>query len=218
MSASCKSKITGLELKCFSEIEAIREISNTWASRKKAVMRYMCKKCLKWHVVDEDLLQVGIVNNCPKCHSSNRKVKRTYSSSVEAGKAGSKLTLNLGIFHRTYPCPYGFGWHVTSEQQKHYQYNVELTEELIKDLKDSTDESNKVNIDLVSKIAQSKQERETLMFTKKEWEKTSNGLQNNKTGVFISFSITLRDLVPCPGYAVKNHIIKFIKDSDIENP
>jgi hypothetical protein len=210
MSDLCKSKITGLRLKGFNEIEAIREISNTWATRKKALMRYSCKNCLKWHVIEEDLLQIGIVNNCIKCHTSNRKLKRTYSNSVEAGKAGGKLTINLGIFHRTYPCPYGFGWHVTSEQQKHYRYIVELTEESIKKKPGLTD-----------KIIESKQIGETAISTKKEWTKTTYGLKNNRTGLFISFSITLRDLIPCPGYTVKSgivNLVKFIKDSDIENP
>lgn len=218
MRDSCKSKITGLELRRFDEIQSIREVTNAWATRKKALMRYKCTNCLNWHVVDENPLEIDIVNNCTKCFTSSKKLKQTYMNSEEAGKAGSKLTVNLGIFHRTYPCPYGFGWHVTSEQQKNYEYKVELTEESIKNNSDSKQTLNRNNIDLREKLAESKKVDTTVTSNKKEWAKISNGLKNNRTGVFISFSITLRDLIPCPGYTVNSDIVKFIKDSDIENP
>ncbi len=207
MTNSCKSDITGLPLKAFTEISAIQEISNAWGARKKALMRYHCSHCKFWHVIDEDIQKIINTEICKKCFSSSRKLKLTHNNSEEAKLAGIRLTKNLGIFHRIYPCPYGFGWHVTSEQQKNYEYKVELIDELIIKQKN-----------LPEKKIGATSSKNTELVHKKEWTKTSTGLKNNKTGLFVSFSITLRDLVPIPGYTVNSHIVKFIKDSDIENP
>jgi DNA polymerase-3 subunit epsilon len=49
----------------------------------------------------------------------------------------------------------------------------------------------------------------------KIWIKTPTGLINKKTNLFISFTDTLRDVFPIPGYKVKGHKIEFIKDSEI---
>jgi DNA polymerase-3 subunit epsilon len=52
---------------------------------------------------------------------------------------------------------------------------------------------------------------------KEVWIKTAKGLENKATGVLISFTNTLRDVFPVPGYKVTGHKVKFIKDSEIEN-
>lgn len=207
MNNICKSDITGLPLKSYSETEAIHEVCNAWGTRKKALMRYKCSKCQTWHIMDEDTSRKILNQNCTRCYSSSKKLKQTYNNSNEASIAGGKLTKNLGIYHRTYPCPYGFGWHVTSEEQKKYRYNIDITQDSIKNNRD--DEPKATELKSRPKNSNSNM---------KEWTKTTNGLINNKNGIFVSFSITLRDLVPVPGYTVNSHLVKFIRDSDIENP
>ena len=51
----------------------------------------------------------------------------------------------------------------------------------------------------------------------KVWTKTSRGLKNRKTGDFILFVDTLRDVFPISGYRIIRGGIGFIKDSEIDN-
>jgi hypothetical protein len=122
---NCFDPISNQRLATYeSESEAISEIEKTWNRRLRAYGRFRCTACRLWHVLDEeDLASAAPAPSedpakCPHCTSKLGLPKLSYPSSVVARDAMSKLTTDRGIGSRVYPCPVGFGWHVTTSFER----------------------------------------------------------------------------------------------------
>ena len=125
LTSSCLDKVTGIPLLSLTMEGAIRHICNEWAIKKTALEKYKCNKCPYWHVIQEDVTKIHDENKheCEYCHSNRaNKFKRTYQNSIQAKKIADDYIKSTGNLLRPYPCPYGNGWHLTSEKQKYPGY------------------------------------------------------------------------------------------------
>ncbi len=119
---SCFHPITTAVLpKFLNRRDALDAVVAKWENSLRALHPFKCGSCPLWHVIDEaDLtfpsqkIAEKVLPVCPHCTSRRGKRKLSYPSSVAARDAMTSLTVDKGVGTRPYPCPHGYGWHVTS--------------------------------------------------------------------------------------------------------
>jgi hypothetical protein len=122
LAGSCFHPITTAALpKFLSQRDAVRAVVSSWENSLRALHPFKCGSCPLWHVIDEadlafpsEKINDKVLSVCPHCTSKRGKRKLSYLSSVAARDAMTGLTVSKGLGTRLYPCPHGYGWHVTS--------------------------------------------------------------------------------------------------------
>jgi len=114
---SCIDPVTNQSLPSFDhQWEALVALARAWYIESKAKRILACTKCRKFHLLDEvRISQAQHIEKCPHCQSKVGDNKVAYPSSDDAQQAKGDLTATKGQGSRVYPCPYGHGWHVTTD-------------------------------------------------------------------------------------------------------
>jgi hypothetical protein len=113
---SCIDPVTHQPLPSFDfQWEALVALARAWYIESKAKRILTCTKCKKFHLSDEQIIsEVLHLVKCPHCKSKVGDNKVAYPRSGDAQQAKGDLTSTKGQGSRVYPCPYGYGWHVTT--------------------------------------------------------------------------------------------------------
>jgi len=114
---SCIDPITNQPLPCFDHHwEALVALAHAWYIKSTAKRILHCTNCRKFHLLDEQLIpETQQLKKCPHCQSKVGDNKVAYTCSDDAQQATGNLTAAKGQGSRLYPCPYGYGWHVTTD-------------------------------------------------------------------------------------------------------
>jgi hypothetical protein len=116
-SAQCKDKVTGQPLKCYEDEWSARvDLAKEWFFRATPLRVKSCWMCGKFHLYPESGEQSATPQlRCSKCKRSDGEGKASYPSNLSALAAMKRLTNDQGMPTRAYPCPHGYGWHVTTK-------------------------------------------------------------------------------------------------------
>jgi hypothetical protein len=172
---SCADPLTGQLLQKFDDVWTARiEQARRWFFYSTALRVDLCVSCKGYHLLPE-LDQPEMERSfCGFCKSKYGANKIAHTSSVHANTEKNTLTSRSGLGTRIYPCPYGNGWHVTSN----IDYNLFKAVSALDAIRADEKRKNSNPVDSIGEV--SVKNNTTLKLKRREASSTNEPSQNLK--------------------------------------